>query len=251
MNQLTQEQIKCKDDPVYFINNYVKYYDFKDGLSQFKLYEPQEKLIHKYHKNRFNIVMAPRQVGKTSMDLFYILHHIIFNDNVTDGLFSFNKKNATNSLESLITAYKNLPEWLQHKIIKWNKSTIELENGSKVIANNITYSSFKGRSFDYIMLDEFAFIPDKDAQDFMTVIFPILSARNSSKIIIASSIKQQNCYFNKIWKDSEDGKNSFVRTAIKWNEVPGWDDEWKEKMIQNIGIDRFKQEFECEFGYLK
>ena len=251
MKQLTPEQIKefqkCKDSPVYFINNYVKFDHFKDVLTSIKLYEPQEKLINKYHNNRFNICKSSRQAGKTSNGIFYVLHHIIFNDNVTDGIFSFNAFDARNSLERLRTAYKNLPEWMQHKVIKWNKSTLELENGSRVTVGNTTYSSFKGRGFNLVYLDEFAFVPDKDAQDFFIKIFPMLTANKSTKVIIASSIKQQDDWFSKIWKDSEDGKNQFVRTLIKWDEIPGRDEEWKEQMIANIGIDAWNQEFECKF----
>ena len=136
---------------------------------------------------------------------------------------------------------------MQHKVIKWNESTLELENGSRVTVGNTTYSSFKGRVFNLVYLDEFAFVPDKDAQDFFIKIFPMLTANKSTKVIIASSIKQQDDWFSKIWKDSEDGKNQFVRTLIKWDEIPGRDEEWKEQMIANIGIDAWNQEFECKF----
>jgi hypothetical protein len=277
MEQLTPEQIteyiKCKDDPVYFINNYVKTVtidkgltDFKlypyqeklinnyvktvtidKGLTDFKLYPYQEKLINKYHNNRFNICKSPRQAGKTSNGIFYVLHHIIFNDNVTDGIFSFNASNARNSLERLRTAYENLPKWMQPGVKIWNKSSLELDNGSIVTVGNTTYSSFKDWGFNIVYLDEFAFASDKDAQDFIIKIFPILTANKSTKVIIASSIKQQDDCFNKIWKDSEDGKNQFVRTLIKWDEIPGRTEEWKEQMIANIGIDAWNQEFECKF----
>jgi hypothetical protein len=242
----TAEFQKCKDDPVYFINNYVKTVTIDKGLTDFKLYPYQEKLINKYHNNRFNICKSSRQAGKTSNGIFYVLHHIIFNDNVTDGIFSFNASIARNSLERLQTAYENLPEWMQHKVIIKNKSTLELENGSRVTVGNTSYATFKGWSFNLVYLDEFAFVSDKDAQDFMNTIFPILTANKSTKVIIASSIKQQDDCFSKIWKDSEDGKNQFVRTLIKWDEIPGRNNEWKEKMIANIGIDAWNQEFECK-----
>jgi hypothetical protein len=261
-----EELQKCEKDPVYFINNYVKFNHFKDGLTGIKLYEPQEKLINKYHTNRFNICKSPRTSGKTLTGLFYLLHHIIFNDNVTDGLFSFNTLSARDSLERLQTAYDNLPKWMQHKVIKRNKSTLELGNGSRVIAGNTTRSNFYGWSFNLTFLDEFALVPDKDAQDFVDSVLPAVTASKSCKVIISSTpsyahklknildeegniqtIKVQNP-FHKLWKDSEDGKNQFVRTLIKWEEIPGTNNMWKEEMIANIGIDAWNQEFECKFG---
>jgi hypothetical protein len=250
MKQLTPEQIteyiKCKDDPVYFINNYVKTVTFDKGLTDFKLYPYQEKLINKYHNNRFNIAKSSRQSGKTLIGLFYILHHIIFNDNVTDGMFSPKSLTAHDAFKRLLTAYDNLPKWMQHKVIINNKSTLELENGSRVTVGNTSYSTLKGWSFNLVYLDEFAFVPDKDAQDFMNLVFPIFTATKTCKIIIASSNKQQDDCFSKIWKDSEDGKNQFVRTLIKWDEIPGRNNEWKEQMIANIGIDAWNQQFECK-----
>lgn len=251
MTELTQEHFeefqKCKDDPVYFINNYVKTVTFDKGLTDFKLYPYQEKLINKYHNNRFNICKSSRQAGKTSNGIFYVLHHIIFNDNVNDGIFSFNASEARNSLERLVTAYKNLPEWMQHKVIINNKSTLELENGSRVIVNKTSYNAFRGQGFNLVYLDEFAFVQDNDAQDFFIKILPILTANKSTKVIIASSIKPKDDCFNKIWKDSENGKNQFVRTLIKWYEIPGRTEEWKDQMIAAIGIDAWNQQFECEF----
>jgi hypothetical protein len=248
--QITELQItelqKCKDDPVYFINNYVKFDHFKDGLTGIKLYEPQEKLINKYHNNRFNICKSSRQSGKTSIGLFYVLHHIIFNDNVTDAILSLNTLTARNILQRLLIAYENLPEWMQHKVIIKNKSTLELENGSRVIVGNTTYSSFRGWTFNLTFLDEFAFVSDKDAQSVVDIMLPIFTANKFCKIIIASSFKPKDNCFNKIWKDSEDGKNQFVRTLIKWDEIPGRNNEWKEEMIANIGIDAWNQQFECK-----
>jgi hypothetical protein len=247
MKQLTEEQItelqKCKDDPVYFINNYVKFETIDTGLTDLKLYPYQEKLINKYHNNCFNICKSPRQAGKTLGGIFYILHHIIFNDNVTDGIFSLNTLTARNSLQKIQTAYENLPTWMQEGVITNNKSTFELKNGSRVIVGNTTFSSFKGRSFSLIFLDEFASVPYKDGKSVVDIILRIFTATKSFKIIISSTpsynykfedildeegniqtIKVQTP-FNKIWEDSEKGKNDFVRTTIKWNDIPGRDEK--------------------------
>ena len=248
--QITELQItelqKCKKDPVYFINNYVKTVTFDKGLTDFKLYPYQEKLINKYHNNRFNICKSSRQAGKTLTGIGFLLWYATFNDNVSIALCAGRGATARSILEKLQDAYDNLPNWLKMGVTKRNKSEIELQNGSRIIASSTSYSTLKGRSFNLVYLDEFAFVPDKDAQDFMNAVFPIFTASKFTKVIIASSIKQQDDWFSKIWKDSEDGKNQFVRTLIKWDEIPGRNNEWKEQMIANIGIDAWNQKFECK-----
>lgn len=252
--QITELQItelqKCNNDPVYFINNYVKFDHFKDGLTGIKLYEPQEKLINKYHNNRFNILKASRQVaGKSSTAIFYILHQIIFDDYKTVGIFSHHQNPSIHLLDRLKVAYENLPKWMQQGVRINNRTTFELENGSKVIAASISSTHTKGQNFSLILLDEIGNNSYAKVEDFFNSVFPIIAANKFTKVIINSTkdfYEEQESYFNKIWKDSEDGKNQFVRTLIKWDEIPGRNNEWKEKMIASIGIDAWNQQFECK-----
>jgi hypothetical protein len=224
----TEEQIsefiKCKDDPVYFINNYVKFDHFKYGLTGIKLYEPQEKLINKYHTNRFNILKAPRQIaGKSSTAIFYILHQIIFEDCRTVGIFSRNRNSSIDLLDRLKVAYENLPKWMQYGVITNNRTTFELENGSRVIAASISPSNnARGQAFSLILLDEIGYISYTRVKDFFDCVFPTIVAGKLTKVIITSTNDYyEKSYFDKIWKDSEDGNNDFVRTTIKWYEIPG------------------------------
>lgn len=252
---ITQEQVeeflKCKEDPIYFINNYVKFDHFKDGLTGIKLYESQEKLINKYHTNRFNILRAPRQVmGKSSTAIFYILHQIIFENYGNVGIFSHHRKPSIHLLDRLKVSYENLPKWMQHGVIINNRTTFQLENFSRVIAESMSPSTAKGQSFSLILLDEIGNNSYTKSEKFINSVFPVIAAGTVTKVIINSTkdfYKEQESYFNKIWKDSEDGKNSFVRTTLKWYENPGLNQEWKEQMIANIGIDTWNREFECEF----
>ena len=252
---ITQEQVeeflKCKDDPIYFINNYVKFDHFKDGLTGIKLYEAQEKLINKYHTNRFNILRAPRHLmGKSSTAIFYILHQIIFEDYENVGIFSHHRNPSIHLLDRLKVSYENLPKWMQHGVIINNRTTFELENFSRVIAGSMSPSTARGQSFSLILLDEIGYNSYTKSEEFFDSVFPTIAAGKVTKVIINSTkdyYKEKESYFNKIWKDSEDGKNSFVRTTLKWHENPGLNQEWKEQTIANIGIDAWNQQYECEF----
>ena len=246
----TEEQVqefkKCKDDPVYFINNYVKFDHFKYGLTGIKLYEPQEKLINKYHTNRFNILKAPRHIaGKSSTAIYYILHQIIFQNYGNVGIFSHHRNPSIHLLDRLRVAYENLPKWIQHDIVVNNKQELKLENGSKVIAAPILSSYAKGQTFSLILLDEIGSSSYTKLEDFFNSIFPVIVATKITKVIINSTKDYyEKSYFNKIWEDSEKGKNDFVRTTIKWNDIPGRDEKWKEQIIADIGIDAWNSVFE-------
>ena len=136
--EFTEEQIiefvKCKEDPVYFANNYIKIVSLDEGLTQFHPYDFQEKLIHNFHNNRFNICKMPRQTGKSTTVVSYLLHYAVFNDSVNIGILANKAATARELLSRLQTAYENLPKWMQQGIISWNKGSMELENGSKILA---------------------------------------------------------------------------------------------------------------------
>ena len=127
-----QEFIKCKEDPVYFTKNYVKIVSLDEGLVPFKMWDFQEELIEKFHNNRFNIAKLPRQTGKSTTVVSYLLHYLIFNDNVNVGILANKASTARDLLARLATAYENLPKWIQQGVVVWNKGNIELENGSKI-----------------------------------------------------------------------------------------------------------------------
>jgi hypothetical protein len=248
--EFTQEQIiefvKCKDDPVYFANNYVKIVTLDHGLQTFKPYHFQEKLINNFHKNRFNICKMPRQTGKSTTVVSFLLHYAVFNDNVNIGILANKAATARELLDRLQTAYENLPKWMQQGIISWNKGSLELENGSKILAASTSASAVRGMSFNIIFLDEFAFVPNHIADDFFSSVYPTISSGKSTKVIIVSTPKGMN-HFYRMWHDAERGKNEYVYTDVHWSEVPGRDEEWKKQTIANTSEQQFKVEFECEF----
>ena len=77
-----EEFLKCQRDPVYFAQNYIKIVNVDEGLVPFEMWPFQEKLIERFHANRFNICMMPRQTGKSTTSVSYLLHYAIFNANV-------------------------------------------------------------------------------------------------------------------------------------------------------------------------
>ena len=91
-HEFTEEQviefIKCKNDPVYFAKNYIKIVSLDEGLTQFHPYDFQETLIKRFHENRFNICKMPRQTGKSTTSVSYLLHYAVFNDTATTEIYT-------------------------------------------------------------------------------------------------------------------------------------------------------------------
>ena len=248
--EFTQENIieflKCKDDPVYFANNYIKIVSLDEGLVPFKQYPFQKKLIENFHEHRFNICKMPRQTGKSTTVVSYLLHYAIFNDNVNIAILANKASTARDLLGRLQLAYENLPRWMQQGIISWNKGSLEIENGSKISANSTSSSAVRGGSYNVIFLDEFAFIPNHIADDFFASVYPTITSGQKTKVISVSTPRGMN-HFYRMWHEAERGKNEYIPTEVHWSEVPGRDDTWKEQTIANTSEQQFKVEFECEF----
>ena len=241
-----QEFIKCKGDPVYFARNYIKIVSLDEGLVPFNMYDFQEDMVRCFHENRFNIAKLPRQTGKSTTVVSYLLHYIIFNDNVNIGILANKASTSRELLSRLQLAYENLPRWMQHGILAWNKGNVELENGSKILAASTSSSAVRGMSFNIIFLDEFAFVPNHIAEQFFSSVYPTISSGKSTKVIIISTPNGMNMFY-KLWHDAERGKNEYTTTEVHWSQVPGRDAAWKEQTIKNTSQRQFTQEFECEF----
>ena len=231
---------------MYFIKNYIQIISLDKGLIPFELYPFQSDMVTKFHENRFNIAKLPRQSGKSTVVTAYLLWYSLFNDNVNIAILANKAATAREMLQRLQLSYENLPKWMQQGVVNWNRGSLELENGSKIMAASTSASAVRGMSFNIIFLDEFAFIPTHIADEFFSSVYPTISSGKSTKVIIISTPKGMNMFY-KLWHDAELGRNEYVTTDVHWSEVPGRDEHWKEQTIRNTSLEQFNQEFECEF----
>ena len=241
-----QEWIKCKDDPLYFACKYMQIINLDEGLVPFEMYDFQKKILMDFHENRFNIAKLPRQTGKSTTVVAYLLHYAIFNDSVNIGILANKASTDRELLGRLQLAYENLPKWIQHGILVWNKGNVELENGSKILAASTSASAVRGMSFNILFLDEFAFVPNHVAEQFFASVYPTITSGKSTKVIIISTPNGMN-HFYKTWEDARRGKNGYVTNEVHWSQVPGRDAKWKEETLRNTSKRQFAQEFECDF----
>lgn len=241
-----EEYSRCMKDPIYFIQNYVRIISLDEGLISFKLYDFQKEMVGTFHNNRFTICKLPRQSGKSTTIIAYLLHYILFNPTVNIAILANKAAVARDLLGRLQLAYEQLPKWLQQGVMSWNKGSLELENGSKILASSKSASAVRGGSYNIIFLDEFAYVPANVAEQFFSSVYPTISAGTTTKVIIVSTPHGMNMFY-KLWVDAENERNSYVPIEVHWSEIPGRDAAWKEETIKNTSQSQFNSEFECEF----
>ena len=256
--EFTQEQveeyIKCAKDPIYFAKKYVKVVTLDKGVTQFDLYDYQERLVEKLCNNRFVIGKLARQSGKTTtVGCCYLLHKALFNQNMSIAILANKLNTAREILSRIREAYEHLPWWLQQGILEWNKGSIQLENGSKIVAAATSSSAIRGGSYNIIFLDEFAFVPTTVAEEFFSSVYPTITAGQSTQMIIISTPKGLNMFYQ-LWKGATSKQNEYVPFEVNWQEVPQYpggplrDEPWKEQQIKNTSERQFDAEFNCVSG---
>ena len=241
-----QEYKECWENPQHFIENYVKVVHVDKGLISFDMYPYQKKMINTFVNDRFVICKMPRQTGKSTTIISFLLHYILFNESVNCAILANKLATARELLSRLQLAYEHLPKWMQQGVVVWNKGNIELENGSKILAAATSSSAVRGSSFNIIFLDEFAHVPNNIADQFFTSVYPTISSGETTKVFIVSTPLGLNMFY-KLWVDAEEGRNNYTPIDVHWSEVPGRDEKWKAETIKNTSEVQFTQEFDCEF----
>jgi len=239
-----REYIKCRDDAIYFAQNYVKIVTLDKGFVPIDLYPFQKQAINDINDNRFVVVKAGRQVGKTTTVVAYILWYILFNEDKFVAILANKAKTSREILNRIKLAYEALPLWLQQGVRTWNKGDIELENNCRILADSTSSSAARGYTISFLYLDEFAFVPNNVAEEFFTSVYPTISSGKSSKVLISSTPNGMN-HFYRIWKEAEEDVNGFKTIEANWRQVPGRTEEWALSQKRVLGEQKYLQEMEC------
>jgi len=236
-----REYKRCMDDPAYFARNYVKIISLDQGLVPFNLYPYQERMFEHFNNNRFNIVLACRQSGKSISSVAYLLWYAIFHPEKTIAVLANKGATSREMLGRITLALENLPFFLQPGCKTLNKGSIEFSNNSRIVAASTSGSSIRGMSVNLLYLDEFAFV--ERAGEFYTSTYPVVSAGKDTKVIITSTANGIGNIFHKIWEGANQGTNEFTPFRVDWWDVPGRDEVWKQQTIANTSSLQFDQEF--------
>jgi len=244
-SEFTKEQVneymRCMKDPSYFARKYIKIVSLDQGLVPFDLYDYQEKMFKHFNDNRFSVVLACRQSGKSISSVVYLLWYACFHPEKTIAILANKGAVAREMLARITLALENLPFFLQPGCKALNKGSIEFSNNSRIIAAATSGSSIRGLSINLLFLDEFAFV-ENDAQ-FYTSTYPVISAGKETQIIICSTANGVGNVYHKIWEGAVTDTNEFKPFRVDWWDVPGRDEKWKQTTIANTSELQFEQEF--------
>ena len=235
------EYIKCRDNPAYFARKYCKVIHLDKGLVDFDLYPYQEKMFSHFANNRFSIVLACRQSGKSISSVAYLLHYAVFNATKTVAILANKGATSQEMLGRVTLMLENLPFFLQPGTKALNKRSIEFSNNSKIVAAATSGSSIRGMSVNLLYLDEFAFV--EDAATFYTSTYPVVSSGKDTKVIITSTANGIGNMYHKLWEGAVQKTNQYIPFRVDWWDVPGRDDEWQAQTISNTSKLQFDQEF--------
>lgn len=240
-----KEYLKCSKDPVHFIETHCQIISLDEGMVPFELRGYQDKLIKHYDKNRFSIVLASRQSGKSITSCAYLLWYLLFHPEVTVAVLANKGAIAREMIARITTMLESVPFFLQPGVKILNKGNIEFGNDSKVVAAATSSSSIRGLSINMLYLDEFAFV--ENAEEFYTATYPVITSGKDSKVIITSTANGVGNMFHRIYESATVGDSEYQPFLINWHDVPGRDEEWKKQTIANTSELQFQQEYGNSF----
>lgn len=244
------EVLKCKRDPVYFAETYMRIVNADGELIPFELYDYQKDIIRSLHENRRLILLQARQSGKTTTIASYILWYVIFNATKNVAILANTGDTAQEILKKIQDFYEYIPKWLQQGVIEWNKRSVEFENKSRILTGACTKSSIRGKTIQFMLIDETAFV--ENWEEFYISTFNTMANSKKSKIALVSTPNGAN-HFADFWEgaNEKDPKknNGWVPRKVRWADVPGRDEAWKQEILKgtNFDYEMFAQEHECEF----
>jgi hypothetical protein len=246
----TEDEIKiisiCAEDKLFFSNNFGKLKDGANGWAKITLRDYQEKLLKKYTLNKWNIVMFPRQSGKTTTTVLDIVHFLLFNIDKDCVCIAQSDTVVKEILAKIKECFIGLPFFLQPGFVSFNKKGCILDNGCRLSIGIASESVVQGFALDYLFIDEFAYIKQSMVRKFWNNIYPTLINNPDSKCIIASTPNGRNLFWE-LWKNAELKLNRFITSRIYWYDVPGRNDQFKLDTIANVGIEGWEMGFECSF----
>ena len=240
------EYVKCKLDPLYFIENYIKIISLDRGMILFKLHDYQKRFITALHENRMVISMQARQMGKTQSVAAYLVWYLLFNEDKTVAILANKAAAAREIMSRMQLMIENLPMFLQQGVTEWNKGSISFENNSKAFTAATSSSGIRGRSVNLLYVDEVAIVPNTVAEEFFTATYPTISSGKTTKIILTSTPLGLN-HFWKFWTEAENNINGFVPIKVNYWEHPDRDERWAEEQRKLLGELKYRQEVLCDF----
>ncbi len=247
----TQEMVEDLERARKSILHFSRFFyivNLDEGKQPIKLYPYQKRILKALVENRFNVVLASRQIGKTTILTIFALWMVCFNDDYRVLLIANKEGTAKNIFKRIRLAYEMLPNFLKPGVVNYAKEGMELANGSSIGISTTTSDAARGESINCLLIDEAAFIPSEFMDDFWESVFPVISSSKKSKIFMLSTPNGVGNLFFNTYNDATLDKNGWHHERVDWWEVPGRDDKWKDMTVRALGsVEAFNQEYGNEF----
>ena len=250
--EYTTQQVKnlkkASSNILYFAENFFHIINLDRGKERIQLYKPQKRTLRLMRDNRFFCLLASRQIGKSTMMTIYILWQACFNNDQRILLVANKEATSIEIFQRVRMAYEELPNWLKPPVKEYAKTSMTLENGSRIGITTTTGTAARGQSVNCLVIDEMAFIEPHLVEEFWKSVFPIITSSKKSKVFVCSTANGTDNLFYKLYTGAIEGTNSWAHDKIRWDEIPGRDEEWARATKTAIGSsEAWLQEFECEF----
>lgn len=243
--QVLKELYRCKKDPLYFINNYVRIPHRERGVVPFDTYEYQDDALQEFEQNRFNIVLKARQMGMSTLVSAYSLWLIMFNKNKRILTVATKRATAEELVKKVKRQYQKLPDFLKiSEVITNNNHEFEFANESSIKADSTSEKAGRSEAVSLLIVDEAAHVDG--IRDFWSGVYPTLSTGGSC--IILSTPNGVGNFYHEMWVDARAGNNDFNPIKINWDEHPERDQEWFDKETRNMSRREVAQELQCNFN---
>lgn len=246
-NEQVHEMMRCANDPVYFIKNYIKVVHPVQGVVPLELYDYQVDMINAMHTGDDTIILSARQTGKSTTSCAYLMWFVCFNEHKHVHIVSNKNSGAMEMINRLQFMYENMENWIKPGIdvSNWNKHALGFSNNCVIESEATTEQSCRGKSIALLFCDEFAFVNPTIAEEFWASVSPTLAT--GGRVIIASTPNGDNNLFASMWRGAELNSNGFLPIFVPWDAPPGRDEEFKLKQISKIGLLKWNQEYLCQF----
>ena len=242
---MVKEMKKCKENILHFAENFFYIINLDRGRETIDLHSCQKRVLRKMRDNRFFILLASRQIGKSTMMTIYILWQACFMDDQRILLVANKEATAIEIFQRVRMAFEELPIWLKPGVKEYGKTSMTLDNGSRIGITTTTGTAARGQSVNCLVIDEMAFIESHLVEEFWKSVFPIITSSKKSKVFVCSTANGTDNLFYKLYDGAEKGENGWAYDMIKWNEVPGRDEKWAANTRQALGsAEAWLQEFE-------
>lgn len=248
--EMIEAMKKCSKDIIYFAENFFFINGF-NGKEIIKLFDKQKQILKTIQKNKKSLLLTSRQFSKTTLMTIVAVWSAIFFPDQTIAIIANKLSTASEIFNRIRLAFLQMDNWLKGGVIEFNKTFMTLANGSRIIISATSPDAIRGLSIDVLLLDEFAIIPPKVAEDFWGAVIPTLATRfnnnKNAKLIVASTPKGIGNKFHELVTNAEQGLNDFSVEKAYWYDFPGRDEKWAENEKKSMGLDMFLQEYECTF----